>query len=158
MRCREVASKNDKKHRISLRAAAEFNSEHSNVLDLRVLDATINETRQEIITKIEMDSMLSFDDLYYLPINVIELRSQLSLIINLSSDDIKDILKSQKKSFNAELYILSKDIEITERKNISAKDSLSQSRVIVNMSLEKEIDNRLNEMDYAIEVINKERD
>ena len=105
-----------------------------------------------------MDSMLSFDDLYYLPINVIELRSQLSLIINLSSDDIKDILKSQKKSFNAELYILSKDIEITERKNISAKDSLSQSRVIVNMSLEKEIDNRLNEIDYAIEVINKERD
>ena len=153
-----MASKNDKKHHISLRAAAEFNSEHSNVLDLRVLDATINETRQEIITKIEMDSMLSFDDLYYLPINVIELRSQLSLIINLSSNDIKDILKSQKKSFNAELYILSKDIEITERKNISAKDSLSQSRVIVNMSLEKEIDNRLNEIDYAIEVINKERD
>lgn len=146
---------NHKQHQISLRAAAEFDSEHANVIDLKVIDAAINEIRQEIITKIEMNSMISFEDLDYMPINVIELQTQLSLIINLSTEDIKDILKSERKAFNAELYILSKDVEIIERNNLIARESLNNSRVIVSMSLEREIDKRLNEINYAIEVINK---
>lgn len=143
-----------KNQRISLRAVAEFNSSNSKVIQIRVLNAKINEIRQEIIMKIEMDAILSFEEVEFLPINVTEIRSQLSLNINLSTEDIKDILNSRGKSFNAELYILSKDVEIVERKYISVKDSLSNNQVIINMNLEKEIDARLQEMDYAIEVIN----
>lgn len=143
-----------KHQKISLRAAAEFNTDNSKVTKLKVKKAIINEHRQEIIMTVEMDAILSFEDLEFLPINVTEVRSQMSLNIHLSTDDIKDILSNQSKEFNAELYILSKDIEIIEREYIKVKDSLSNCEMIVNMSLENEIDKRLSEMDYAIEVIN----
>lgn len=142
-----------KEKKIALRAVAKFNNEHSNVKKLKILDAKINETRQEIQTEVEMKALLHFYDVEYLPISVCELDCRLTLIINLTHDDLLDILNNKGKMFLAELYVLSKDVEIVEREYISVKDSLSSSDVLVNLSLSKEIDRKLNEINYAIEVL-----
>lgn len=147
---------NSGQHHITLQAIAQFDNNRSRVKRLRVIDATINEIRQEIMTKVQMSTILSFENLEFLPINVIELNCDMSLNISLNNEDISNILNEEGYIFNAELYILSKDVEILEREYSKVKDSLTNCEFIVNSSLEREIDKLLNNINYSIEV--KKRD
>lgn len=140
------------KHYVTIQAIAEFDNSQSQVKKLEVIDAKINEIRQEIRAKVRMSAVCSFEKLEYLPINVIELNCEMSLNITLSQEDLKEILQNKSQQFIAELYILSKDVEILERKYYKTKDSLTSCEFIVNKSLEREIDQLLNSMNYSIEV------